>query len=1032
VRALITYAVHHRVTMLMVTAAAVLFGIVSLGRLPVQLLPDLNYPTLTVQTELPDAGPSEVENLVTRPLEEAVGVVPGVRRISSTSESGLSEIVLEFGWGTDMDFAALDVREKIDLISLPDEAKAPALLRYDPSLDPVLRLGLSGDANPILLRYLAEHVVKKDLESLPGVAAAKVVGGLTEEVHVDVDEARLASLGIPMNRVAEVLGSENVNAAGGRLRDRESEYLVRTLNQYTGPEDVAGAVLYRDNDRVVKLGDVATVTRAFKEREIITRINGKTAVEIAIYKEGNANIVETAARVTKRLPQLQKILPTGVRASVLSDQSTFIRASIHHVQTSAMIGGLLAILILLVFLRDLRATAIIALAIPTSIVTTFVLMYRQGITMNVMSLGGLALGIGMLVDNSIVVLESIVRHLHRGGTTRAQAVIDGTEEVAMAISSSTFTAVAVFLPILFVEGIARQIFKDQALTVTYSLLVSLVSALTLTPMLAALGKGTRVIWNPFRKRAPEAAASVGFAKPEKVEDVTKGRMAGAYRSVLTAALAHRPQVIVSAVVLFVAAIFGLKALGTNLIPPLSQNEFRFSIEMPEATPIEHTNEVVSRIETSLHGIPNMEAMFTNIGLDARESGSVRAKRENHAELNVRLTHGLSREVQNAALDEIRRRLVKFPEVTANLEQPTVFTVKTPVEVEIYGYNIDDLTSVSNKVAGVLAGIQGLKDITKTMELGNPEVQVRFDRDKLKMAGLDLRGSSEALRTHILGKVATDYKERDRQIDVRVRGQDAENLDFADLGGLVVGYREGAPVRLAAVADVAVSRGPARIQRISQSRAAVVSASVVGRDLGTVSAEIENALTGVPLPPDITVDLAGQNEEMKRSMKSLVFASLLAVFLVYMVMACQFESLLDPFLILLAVPMALIGVVAWLFLTHTAVSVMVMIGGIMLAGIVVNNGIVLLDLVGRLRKRGYTVREAIMEGGSVRLRPILMTKATTVLGLVPIALGRGEGGELMQPLAITVIGGLTVSTLLTLVVVPVLYTFVHRDKAKAAA
>jgi len=331
---------------------------------------------------------------------------------------------------------------------------------------------------------------------------------------------------------------------------------------------------------------------------------------------------------------------------------------------------------------------------------------------------------------------------------------------------------------------------------------------------------------------------------------------------------------------------------------------------------------------------------------------------------------------------------------------------------------------------MLAGIDGLKDITTTMELGNPEVQVRFDRDKLKMAGLDLRGSSEALRTHILGRVATDYKERDRQIDVRVRGQDAENLDFADLGGLVVGYRGADPVRLAAVADVAVSRGPARIQRISQSRAAVVSASVVGRDLGTVSAEIENALIGVPLPADVTVDLTGQNEEMKRSMRSLVFASLLAIFLVYLVMACQFESLLDPFLILLAVPMALIGVVAWLFVTHTAVSVMVMIGGIMLAGIVVNNGIVLLDLVGRLRRRGYTVRDAIMEGGSVRLRPILMTKATTVLGLVPIALGRGEGGELMQPLAITVIGGLTVSTLLTLVVVPVLYTFVHRDKVSS--
>ena len=1029
-RPLIAYAVRHRVTMLMLTAAAVLFGVVSLGRLPIQLLPDLSYPTLTVQTEYPDSGPGEVENLITRPLEEAAGVVPGVRRISSTSEAGLSEITLEFGWGTDMDFAALDVREKTDLIPLPQDAKSPVLLRYDPSLDPVLRLGISGPANPIQLRYLAEHVIKKELESLPGVAAAKVVGGLTEEVHVDVDEDRLASLGIPMDRVAELLGAENVNAAGGRLRDREAEYLVRTLNQYTGPEDVAQAVLYRDGDRVVKLGDVATVTRAYKEREIVTRIDGKTAVEIAIYKEGDANIVDTARRVQKRLPELRKILPDGVTVSVLSDQSTFIRSAINQVQSSALLGGFLAILILIVFLRDLRATAIIALAIPASIVTTFVLMYRQGITLNVMSLGGLALGVGMLVDNSIVVLESIVRHLRKGDRSRADAVIEGTEEVGLAISASTLTTVAVFLPILFVEGIARQIFRDQALTVTYSLLVSLVVALTLTPMLASLGKGSRRrgwSWNPFRRRGETGA----FLPPSPVlVEVTEGRMARGYRAILGRALARRPLVVVSSLVLFAVSVLGLRALGTDLIPPLTQGEFRFSLELPEATPLEHTNQVESRIEESLSGIPEIETVFANVGLDAGESGTVRSKKENHAELNVRLRKGLGREAEARVLETIRARLATFPEAVATLEPPTVFTFKTPVEVEIYGFDLGSLNTVSGEVARVLSEIDGLEDIATTMEAGNPEVQIRFDRDKLKLAGLGLRESSEAMRTQILGRVATDFKERDRQIDIRVRGGNSREIDFADLDNVVVGYRDGLPVRLASVAEVAVSRGPARIRRISQSRAATVSASLVGRDLGSVSAEIENALAAIPLPANITMEIAGQNEEMNRSMQSLVFAALLAVFLVYLVMACQFESLLDPFLILLAVPMALIGVVAGLLLTGTAVSVIVMIGGIMLAGIVVNNGIVLIDYIGRLRRRGTGVRQAILEAGSVRLRPILMTTTTTVLGLVPMALGRGEGAQLMAPLAVTVIGGLVVSTLLTLVVIPVLYSFVHRDPAGA--
>ncbi len=1029
-RPLIRYAVEHRVTMLMVTAAAVLFGVVSLGRLPMQLLPDISYPTLTVQTEFPDSAPSEVENLITRPLEEAAGVVPGLRRLSSTSEAGVSEIRLEFGWGTDMDFAALDVREKLDLVNLPDEARTPALLRYDPSLDPVVRLGISGGENPIQLRYLAEQVVKKELESMGGVAAAKVVGGLTEEIHVDVDEHRLAALGLPISSVTQVVGSENVNAAGGRLRDRDAEYLIRTLNQYTGVEDIGQTVVERDRDRTVKLADVADVTRAYKEREIVSRIDGKPAVEVAIYKEGDANIVDVARRVRGRVPGLQKMLPAGTRVQVLSDQSTFIRAAVNQVRSNALVGGLLAILVLLAFLRDARSTAIIALAIPASIVTTFVLMYRQGITLNVMSLGGLALGVGMLVDNSIVVLESIVRHRRLGGKDRATAVIDGTEEVGQAITASTLTSIAVFLPILFVQGVARQIFKDQALTVTYALLVSLVVALTLTPMLAALGRegrGGRRWWKRIGGAPPPAEPTGAAPGPVAASPGrTMVALRSGYRRVIEGALDHRGLVVASVAALFVLSILGARRLGSDLIPPLSQGELRFDVELPEGTPIEHTDQVVARLEDALRDVPRVETVYSNVGVDAGDDGSLRSKKENHAELNVRLESGAGKAGEAVALEAIRAEFARFPHLTGTLRDQTSFSFKTPVEVEIYGYDLADLARVSDQVEDVLRGIPGLRDVTTSMEPGSPEVEIRFDRDKLKMAGLGLREASEALRTKVLGKVATDFKERDRQIDVLVRSADARDLSFDQLNTMVVGKRGDLPVRLASVASVAVERGPARIQRISQSRAASVSANLEGRDLGGVSGEIEAALATIPLPTDVTLQLAGQNEEMQQSLRSLIFAAALAIFLVYLVMASQFESLLNPFLILFTMPMALIGVVAGLTVTHTAVSVVVMIGAIMLAGIVVNNGIVLMDLIGQLRRRGLGVRAAILEAGEVRLRPILMTTTTTVLGLLPLALGKGDGGEIMAPLAVTVIGGLLVSTLLTLLVIPVLYSLVHPE------
>ena len=501
-----------------------------------------------------------------------------------------------------------------------------------------------------------------------------------------------------------------------------------------------------------------------------------------------------------------------------------------------------------------------------------------------------------------------------------------------------------------------------------------------------------------------------------------------YMRFLEGALRRRAAVVLTALALFALSVAGIRALGSDLIPPLSQGELHFALELPEGTPIEHTDRVVGRLERSLAGLPHVETLFSNVGVDVSENATVRSKKENHAELNVRLTAGAGREEEAEALAAIRRRLEDFPNLTATQRPPTAFTFKSPVAVEIYGYDLAALTDVSGRVSEALHGVPGLKDIASTVEEGSPEVRIRFDRDKIHRTGLNLREASEALRTKILGRVATDFKDRDRQIDVLVRSGDAQAIDFADLNTMVVGHRDGTPIRLAAVADLAMERGPARIQRISQSRAAMVTANLAGRDLGGVSADIEAALADIPLPPNMTVELAGQNDEMQESLSSLLFAAALAIFLVYLVMASQFESLLNPFLILFTVPMALIGVVAGLWLTGTAVSVVVMIGGIMLAGIVVNNGIVLVDLIGQLRREGRTVREAIVEAGAIRLRPILMTTTTTVLGLLPLALGRGQGSEIMAPLGITVIGGLLVGTVLTLFVIPVLYSLVHRDRA----
>lgn len=1049
----------------MIFIAAVVFGLVSLDRLDLKLLPEISYPTLTVQTEYPDAAPQEVESFVTRPLEEAVGVIPGLRNLRSVSKPGMSEITLEFAWDTRMDYAALDVREKIDLIELPKESRQPVILRYDPSLDPVIRLGVYGDENMVRLRYLADRTIKKELESLDGIASAKVLGGLEEEIEVELDEKKLASYAIPITLVSNRLLQDNINQSGGKLRDRGSEFLLRTENEFTDMDDIGKTIVTQVDGRKVVLSDIADITRGHREREIITRINGEEAVEIAIYKEGDANAVEVADRIHWMVGQLQSQMPEGVKLDVLFDQSRFIKTSINEVLSNAIIGALLAIIVLYLFLRDMRSTLIIGLSIPISILVTFVLMRQLGVSLNLMSLGGLALGVGMLVDNSIVVLESISRYKEQG-LDRKEATSKGASDVGRAVTASTLTSVAVFLPIVFVEGIAGQVFRDQALTVSISLLASLMVALMLIPMISALQgrppvdpvrifgasdetpkrhrKLTRVmieVWHFLTQTAPifllrllgriwgglqgatRAVARPGLGLFTRMFAAVERR----YEPTLAWTLDHRGRFLLAMVCLFAVSVWGAQFLGAELIPQFSQGEFSFNVRTPEGSTLENTDRKLREMEETVAVVPGVARYFTTVGTASRTGSNTKSKDKNIGQLNVVLEKKGDRREEARVIEALRDRFARIDGLDYKFARPMYFTMQTPVEVEIYTYNLETLKRMADRFERELNKVAGIKDVKSTMELGNPEVNVVFDRDRLAAYQLSLDEVSNRMKTKIQGEVPTKFKERELQVDIRVRTSAWQAQNIGELNSIVVGEREGMPIALGTVADVGVGTGLSQITRISQQRAAVVSGNLSGRDLASVSSDIRRVIDGMALPAGVTVDLGGQNQELSRSFKSLVFALVLAVFLVYLVMAAQFESFVHPFIILFTVPLGAIGVVWMLLATRQSLSVVVFIGAIMLAGIVVNNGIVLIDYINQLRRNGVEKMQALKEAGRVRLRPIVMTTLTTVLGLLPMALGIGEGAEIRTPMALTVIGGLLGATILTLLLIPTLYSLVDRKR-----
>ena len=1046
---IVDFSLRRRVTVSMAAVALLLFGTVAFTRLPLNLMPNLSYPSLTVETRLPGAAPGEVEALITRPIEELVGIAGGVQRLTSVSRPGISQVTLEFGWGRNMDFAALDVRQKLDLVALPRSAERPALLRFDPANDPVIRLYLSGGESLYQLRYVAEELIKKDLESTEGVAAIKVHGGYEEEIQVRIDEGRLALLNLSVNEVNSRLLAENLNQAGGSLYESEARYLVRARNEFRDLDDIRETVLLSQNGRHVTVGDVAEVIRTHQQREVITRFDGNEAVELAVYKEGDANTVKVARSVHARLAAIAEELPENVEIASGTDQSRFIEASIREVLSNAFLGGIVAVLVLLLFLKDLRTTLIIAISIPISVVATFFLMYRTGTTLNIMSLGGLALGVGMLVDSAIVVLEAIVKR-REAGEDDTTAAREGASEVGPAVIASTLTTVAVFLPVVFLEGVAAQLFRDQALTVSFSLIAALAVSLTLIPMMVAVSgrkaseEEPQEIYTGGRVRRVGRSIFIAFptfivralrwllggvlrilsllTRPiTAVFDRFMAAITAAYPRLLHGALRHRLVVLGAATAAFVGSLMLVPSLGVDLIPPFSQGEFSFKVQLPEGTPLEVTDRFVASLSEFLESDETVESFSSIAGGAGLSLAATGTEGENTARIQVRMNPGSSPLQEEAVIARLRSSLADTEEVRFDFERATFFSFRTPIEVEVYSDSIEELHGAALQVADALAGVPGLVDLRSSAEMGNPEVQVRFDREQLARLGLDLASVAQTVRTKIQGEVATRFTEGDREIDIRVRALDQGDAKVEDIHDLIVGHVGGRPIFLKSVAKIELTEGPTEIRRIGQKRAAVVGGNLAGRDMGAVAEDVRAELGKLVLPMGVTSVLSGQEEELQNSFRSLALAMGLAIFLVYLVMASQFESFLHPFVIIFTLPLGAIGVILGLAITGHTINVVAIIGAVMLAGIVVNNAIVLIDAVNQRRRAGAPLVEALTDAGLARLRPILMTSATTIFGLLPMALGLGEGAELRAPLAVTVIGGLTVATALTLIVIPVVYS-----------
>lgn len=1010
--------VHRPILTFMIFLVIITLGIVSFSRLTVDLMPEVTYPVISVIASYGNVGPQEMEQLITRPIEESLAAVQGVEEITSTSTEGRSMVRVAFTWGVDLDVAANDIRDRIDRVlgRLPEDMERPMIRKFDLSAFPILIMGISSNLNPLDLRLLIEDQVKYRIERVPGVAAVDIRGGLNREIHVALQAEKLKALGLSPDAVITAMRNENRNIPAGLYERGNLEVLVRTQGEYTSLDEIQNTVITIRDGTPILIGDVASVVDSWEEVRQFNRINGKSGLRISINKQSGANTVKAAEAVLEEVARINRDIPQ-IEIIPIIDTSKYIKQSISNVGNSLFLGGILAVVILFLFLRNISSTMIIATAIPISIVATFGLMYFGGFTLNMMTFGAMALGIGMLVDSSIVVLENIYRH-REGGQSPVQSALDGTSEVGSAIVASILTTIVVFLPVVFIRGMSGIMFQQMAYVVSFSLLCSLVVALTFIPMLSS----RFLRYQSMEHRKGESTLHKIYALSEDAFKRAEKR----YGALLQWALGHRKVVVLATFGLFLFSVLLVRYIGVELMPAADEGEVRVNLEMAVGTKLDVLNKTTLTVEDIVRqSVPEMESMLTRVG-----GGGYRSSGGHSAQIRVTLVPQKDRRRSSEQVaDQLRRLLSSLPGVTIRTRAGQGLfmlrmgsTSTENINVEVRGYDLETAQRLALNVDQVVQRVSGITDTRISRQEGSPEQVIRIDRQKAADLGLSVSRIGDVLQTTIGGTQASYYREGGKQYRILVRLSEEDRKNLEDLLDLTVINNRGEPVILRNVVRAIPREGPVSLERKDQERIITIRANFTDRDMGSVISDIRRELRSVPVPKDFAILFGGDYEEQQKAFRELMFGFVLAIFLVYMVMAGQFESFRDPFVVLFSIPMALIGIVVTMILTGTTFSMQAFIGCIMLGGIVVNNAILLVDYTNQLRRREkLPLMEAIRLSGSRRLRPILMTTFTTVLGLLPLSFGLGEGGEAQAPLARVVIGGLLSSTLITLVLIPVVYS-----------
>jgi HAE1 family hydrophobic/amphiphilic exporter-1 len=1016
-------SVQRPITIIMLYIGIIVVAIVSYVKIPLDLFPDIEFPVAVVFTEYPNVGPKEIESTVTRPLEEALSSVNNVDTITSTSKEGLSMIMVKFTWGTDMGLAVSDMRERIDIRKsfLPSDVKNPVVLKFDISMMPVVMLSVTGPKDLAYVKKYAEDNLKSLFEQTDGVASAYVSGGQSYEVKVELIKNRIDAYKLTIDQIIQLLAAENLNIAGGDVKTPYMKYTLRTQGEFKSLDDIRNVVVTVKNGTPIYVRDIARVYLAPADVKEIVRLNGENGVILRVQKQSDKNTVIVARNILKKVEEVRKTLPKGMDIQPFYNAAEFIELSISNMIENAVEGALIAILVVLVILRNLRAALIMGLSIPISIITSFVLMYFFDLSLNMMSMGGLAIGVGMLIDNSIVVLENIFRYREKGARPNEASKL-GTDEMGAAITASTLTNLVVFVPFLFSQGLAVQLFKDMALTITFSMLSSLVVALTLVPMLTA----------KFIPRIEHTyTGKLSFLQPlfDKSEQYFL-RLENFYGKVINWALDHPKRVIRYVAISFVIGLILIPIAGMEFMPEYDDAQLTVVAKLPVGTNLETTESIMKMIEKRTLDVLKKEeykVVSVRAGYGEGFTAAFGETTDYTGKIEMRLTQPSKRKRSKDQIRQALREAFKgMPGVTFNfsLQGDTGSRILgmggAAISIEVYGYDFDKSTQYVQDIRNAIKNIPGLKDIDISREEGLPEKVIVVNREKASKMGVNAYQIANLINNNVAGYVATRYRIEGDEYDINVRLREADRETIEHIKSIEINTPVGKRVPVGNLIDIVTKSGPSTIERKKQERVVYLNCKAEGRALSAVVADINKAIAQIPKPSNFDVVIGGAYQDMQDTFQDLLLVLIVAIVLTYVIMAAQFESMLRPFIVMFSVPTVIFGVSVFLFLTGTTFNVITFLGVIMLVGIVVNNAIVLVDYTDILRKRGYGIREALVEAGTKRLRPIMMTTLTTILSLIPMALGTGEGSELSAPLGRAVMGGMSTGFIFTLVFIPVVY------------